>query len=108
MPTTEEMLDALGNCWTEEFGELELTVHHTLTEPTCPSAIIATENKNGPSWRTDEDTIPGAISKAVTAAYITIIERNPKPMTFPAPDVDEDQRVAKFLAALDAKIKESE
>ncbi len=105
MPTTEEMFDTLGNCWTEEFGELELAVHHTLTEPTCPSAIIATENKNGPSWRADEDTVPEAISRAVTAAYTTIIERNPKPMTFPAHDVDEDKRVAKFLAALDVKLK---
>jgi hypothetical protein len=98
-----EMWDALGDCWTEDFGELELTVNHTLTEPTCPTAIIATESDDGPRWRADQDTIEQAIYTATLAAYMTIIERKPKPMTFPAPDSNEDKRVADFLAALDRR-----
>lgn len=106
MPTREEMFSALGNCWTKEFGELELRVFHTLTEPTCPTAIIATEGGDGPSWRVDCDSIAEAVDAVLLVAYITLIERKPKPLTFPAPDANEDQKVAAFLAALDAKYKE--
>lgn len=102
------MLDALGNCWTKEFGELELSVHHVLTEPVCPTAIVATENDRGPSWRVDDDTISEAVNGAVAAAYATIIERKSKPLTFPAPPHDEDQRVARFLAAIDARNQQGE
>lgn len=101
--TKEQMLEALGNCWTKEFGELELTVTHCLTEPTCPTAVITTEVEGGPYWRADQDTIEEAISQAVAAAYVTIVQRRPKPMTCPIGDVDEDAKVAKFLAALDAR-----
>lgn len=101
--SVKEMWDALGDCWTQEFGELELEVHHTLTEPTCPTAIIKTEDEGGPSWRADQDTIEEAIYQATAAAYVTIIQRREKPMTFPAPDANEDERVRKFLAALDAR-----
>jgi hypothetical protein len=99
----KKMRDALGECWTEEFGELELTVNHTLTEPTCPTAIITTESQDGPSWRADHDSIEEAIYAATAAAYITIVRREPKPMTFPAPDSNEEKRVADFLAALDRR-----
>ncbi|WP_024516880.1 hypothetical protein [Bradyrhizobium sp. Tv2a-2] len=101
--TLEEMWTALGECWTREFGELELRVHHTLTEPTCPTAVISTEDESGPSWRSDQDTIEAAIYQVTAAAYVTLIERGAKPMTFPAPDIDEDSRVHKFLAAIDAR-----
>jgi hypothetical protein len=99
----EKMWEALGECWTQEFGELELTVNHTLTEPTCPMAVIATESDDGPSWRADQDTIEQAIYTATVAAYMTIVERKPKPMTCPVTDANEDRRVADFLAALDRR-----
>jgi hypothetical protein len=99
----KEMWDALGDCWTQEFGELELTVNHTLTEPTCPTAIIATERDAGPRWRADQDTIDDAIYAATAAAYITIVRREPKPMTFPVSDSNEEKRVADFLTALDKR-----
>lgn len=102
-PTREIMWKALGGCWTQEFGELELTVSHTLTEPTCPTAIIGTEDKSGPCWRADADTIDEAINIATRAAYLTIVERKRKPMTFPAPDINENVTVAKFLAAVDKR-----
>lgn len=102
-PTLKEMWDALGDCWTPEFGELELTVNHTLTEPTCPTAIIATEVEDGPRWRADQDTIDEAIYVVTAAAYVTIVRRPAKPLTFPAPDADEDNQVKAFLAALDAR-----
>jgi hypothetical protein len=100
----QEMWTALGDCWTQEFGELEIIVRHTLTEPTCPTAIIGTEKEDaGPSWRADQDTIEQAIFVATKACYMTVIERKAKPMTFPAPDIDEDEKVTKFLSALDAR-----
>lgn len=102
-PTLEEMWGALSECWTQEFGELELIVTHTLTEPTCPTAVISTESDAGPSWRADQDTIDEAIYTATAAAYLTIVQRHPKPLTFPAPDLNEDERVASFLAALDRR-----
>lgn len=101
--TLQEMWDALSDCWTSEFGELGLHVNHTLTEPTCPTAIISTEIENGPSWRADQDTIEDAIYQATAAAYATIIERAPKPITFPAPGKNEESRVQKFLDAIDAR-----
>lgn len=103
--TVAEMWEALGECWTSDFGELELEVRHTLTEPTCPTAIIVTESTDGPSWRADCETIEEAIRVVTTAAYVTIIERKPKPLTFPAPRIDEDDRLARFLAALDLRAK---
>jgi hypothetical protein len=36
------------------------------------------------------------------AAYITIVERRQKPMTFPVSDSEEDDRIKAFLAAIDA------
>ena len=101
--TLKEMWDALGDCWTEEFGELELTVQHTLTEPTCPTATIQTEIDDGPHWRADQDTIEEAIYQATAAAYLTIVRREPKPMTCPVTDFNEDERVRNFLAALDRR-----
>lgn len=102
--TLQEMWAALGDCWTQEFGELEIVVRHTLTEPTCPTAVVGTELEDkGPSWRADQDTIDEAIFAATKAAYMTIIERKPKPLTFPAPDIDEDSKVAKLLSAIDKR-----
>lgn len=102
-PELKEMWDALGKCWTQEFGEIELTVNHTLTEPTCPTAIIATEDESGPRWRADQDTIDEAIYVATYAAYLTLIKREPKPMTCPVADINEDEKVGVLLAAIDKK-----
>jgi len=101
--TKDEMLAALRDCWTQEFGELELTITHCLTEPTCPTAVIATDSEDGPSWRADQDTIEDAIRVVAAAAYVTIVKRQPKPMTCPIGEADEDGKLARFLAALDAR-----
>ncbi len=98
------MMEALGSCWTEEFGELELEVHHTLTEPTCPMAMVRTESREGVVYfRVDEDTIDAAIFGAVSAAYDTLILRKPKPSTVPWSDRGEDENLKKLLTALDAR-----
>lgn len=102
-PTRDEIFKALGNFWTQEYGELELEVHHTLTEPTGPMAVVKTEAEEGPCWRADADTIDEAIDIALAAAYVTLVQRKPKPMTCPIGDIDEDVRLANFLAAIDAR-----
>ena len=102
-PTRAEIFAALGNFWTREYGELELEVHHTLTEPSCPTAIVRTEGEEGPRWRADANTIDDAIDIALAAAYVTLVQRKPKPMTCPISDIDEDVRLANFLAAIDAR-----
>jgi hypothetical protein len=102
MPTYEEMLEALGEMWTERYGELELKVNCILTEPTCPTAIIKTERRQGPMFRADCDTIEEAIRTVVRAAYITLVERKPKPDTFPFDNLDSEKRVRLFLKTLDA------
>lgn len=103
LPPLEEMKEALSHMWTPEFGELELTVHHTLTEPTCPTAIVRTDEDSGPSWRADCGTIEEAIFQAIAATYITLVLKKPKPLTFPARNSDEDERLRKFFAALEAR-----
>lgn len=102
LPSHEVMLEALGELWTPEYGELELEVHQSLTEPVCPTATISFED--GPKafyFRTDMDTIDEAIRTVVAAAYITLIERRPKPDTFPVGERDEDKNLAAVLAAID-------
>jgi len=105
LPSHEKMLEALGGLWCK-FGELELIVHHVLTEPVCPTATIRFEfGPPGFYFRTDMDTIDEAVKTVVAAAYITLIERRPKPDTFPVGERDEDKNLAAVLAAID-EIKE--
>lgn len=101
--TREQMLDAFQNLWTKEFGELKLNVNMSLTGPACHTAIVKTDSKDGPEWRVDWDTIDDAIDGVLLAVYITLIQRKPKPVTYPFDDMNAEERVLKLLAAIDAR-----
>ena len=105
--TTAEMMRALGSLYTERFGDWHLSVSHSLTEPTCPTAVISAEDyeesEPTPVFRVDADTIENAIAGVVYAAYVTLIERQPKPTTVPWTERNEGQTLQTFLNALDEK-----
>ncbi len=101
--TAQQMMDGL-EIYTPDGGDWMLEVRHTLTEPTCPTAIVRAEDEpeDWPYFRADAETIEEAIYVVVRSAYETLIERKPKPQTVPWSEPGEDKRLAKFLAALDA------
>lgn len=109
--TTDEMLDALGALYTPEYGDWVLTVHHILTEPTCPSASIAPEDwyeRNGPEFggfQAMADTIEGAVAAAVLSAYSVLIQRLPFRPGVPWTNFADDESLKGIIAALDAQVR---
>ena len=75
MDVTEKLL-ALGSLglYSVTGRDWELRVHHSLTEPTCPTAIIGMENafiddNESVLFRADRRTIDAAIIAVVDMAY---------------------------------------
>lgn len=104
-PSDEELREALAGLWTRAYGELEIQVRYTLTEPACPTAIITTETGEGPFFRADQDTIPMAVRHVMLVAYCALILRQPVSLvdTHPLADQLNSEKVATFLATLDAE-----
>lgn len=103
--TLSEKLEALSRCWTPEFGELELNIHHTLTEPTCPTAVLRTEaqpdRSKGPVYivRVDCDTIAEAFESCVNHAYRLLVEGKERVDTIPWTEPGEE-RIGEIVAAI--------
>lgn len=51
----------------------QLTVHVTLTEPTCPTVVINEEGGKSSRYRFDRDTIEEGVAAAVDAVYREVI-----------------------------------
>lgn len=63
--------------WDRTKTDWELSINHSLTEPTCPTAIIRAENNKllkWQYWRADCDTIDGAIDAVIDLAYRALFE----------------------------------
>lgn len=60
-----------GELWRRSQRDWILSVDHSLTEPTCPTAMISCEDKDAklPYWRSDQDTIEAAISTVISIAH---------------------------------------
>lgn len=76
--TTKQKMDALGNVlYGETKHDWELTVHHTLTEPTCPVANVQPEGMQSTRYACFADTVEEAIAASVNAAYREWVEERP-------------------------------
>lgn len=64
----DKLYELTGHDWT-------LNVHHTLTEPTCPTAIIAPEMVAMSRYRVDTSSIDEAIDGAIDKVYKEIVLR---------------------------------
>lgn len=101
-----EMLDALGDAYTDQYGDWLLEVNHILTEPTCPTAVIHPEDDEaakelGLYFRSDADTIEDAVANVVALAYATLVKRQPFVSGVPWSNPGENDGAAKFWAAHD-------
>jgi|TARA_Y100000310_G_C20650690_1_gene799262 metal-sulfur cluster biosynthetic enzyme len=68
-----EKIEALGELYDKTGDDWTLTVHHTLTEPTCPTAVVCAEGSNAVRYRVDADTIEEAINRSVDLAHRELI-----------------------------------
>ena len=104
LPSTDEMMRALGEIYTPEFGDWALHVRHTLTEPTCPTATIEQEYDNGLGlyFRADADTIDQAISAVVAQAYRCLILREVFTPLVPWSNPGDKTGPQRMWAAIDA------
>lgn len=100
----KQLLDALGSLYTPQIGDWELTLHHTLTEPTCPGATVKPENKHGSSFSgfmSIGNTIDQAIDGALQQAYDVLILRKGFEPGVPWTNRGDDAELAKIIHALD-------
>ncbi len=63
--------------WDVFFSDLELTVHHTLTEPTCPTAKIAFELPERAGTHVVAQCLGNTIEEAIARAVAVAKERLP-------------------------------
>lgn len=103
--TRDQLLDALGNLYTSEFGDWELAVYHTLTEPTCPTAIVKPENEASAfeGFVCTADTLEEAIDGALRQAYSAMILREGFEPGVPWTNAEDGAELAKLIQALDKK-----
>lgn len=62
----DDLYGATGVDW-------DLTIHHSLTEPTCPSVAINPEGMNLNRFRVDADSIEEGIETAVQMVFEQVI-----------------------------------
>lgn len=69
----KETLARLDKLYSLTKDDWELIVHHTLTEPVCPTVIIRREGSNALRYRFDRDTIEEGIEAAVDAVHREVV-----------------------------------
>jgi len=74
-PMLREACDALGGLYTKTGFDWELVIRHTLTEPTCPMAIVRVEQWPGHSPRPEEADLPefGRIADTIEEAALAAL-----------------------------------
>lgn len=100
----EELLSALGSIYCPTIGDWEISLHHTLTEPTCPGATVKPENEYGSTFSgfvCIADTIDAAIDGALQQAYDVLILRKGFEPGVPWTNRGDDAELARILKALD-------
>lgn len=70
-----DAMDRLSTLYALTGEDWELDLNHSLTEPTCPCAIIQPEGWNISRYRYDCDTIEEAITRACEAVYREVVLR---------------------------------
>lgn len=73
----EAKLEKIGTAlWDRTKTDWLLTLSHSLTEPTCPTAVIRCEDKSQKwqRWRYDADTVDEAINGVIDVAYAALFE----------------------------------
>jgi len=69
----QEKLKPLSGQHSREHGDLELHVHHCLTEPSCPTATIRHERSNALRYSAHRDTVVEAIVAAADLAHRELV-----------------------------------
>lgn len=68
-------LEKIGDeLWKRTQRDWELRLQHSLTEPTCPTAIISCEDEGFMYWRADADTIDEAFDRVIDTCYAYLFE----------------------------------
>jgi len=73
MDINHEKIEALGDLYTKTGDDWILQINHSLTEPTCPMAVVRREGSNAVRYRADRNTIEESINAAVDMAYRELI-----------------------------------
>lgn len=92
MPPRKVLMDALCQLWSLTHHDWDLTLHHCLTEPTCPSASVQPEGHDEFTlfWCSG-DTIDEAIDGALFLAYSYVINGNEVPDMLPFSNPGDDR-----------------
>lgn len=85
-----EICDELSDLFAATGRDWELNLHHTLTEPTCPTAVITPEGWDIARYRCDFDSIDESIRKAVDLVKAEVLGRRVEGSYSPVSDPDDD------------------
>lgn len=69
MSDLKEAMDKLADLFYATGMDWSLTVHHSLTEPTCPTVIIQADGLDTTRYRMDCDTIEDGVKQAADRVY---------------------------------------
>lgn len=101
-PTSDIALEIINEKLSGLYGltgeDWLLTVSHSLTEPSCPTAWVHPESDAGFQYfRSDADTIEGAIASAVDQAHRCLILRQDFTRGFPLAYAPDEEKVRRWL-----------
>lgn len=68
-----EKIKALGALYEKTGDDWDLHLTLCLTEPTCPTAVVARDCSNAARYRSDKNTIEDSINAAVDMCYRELI-----------------------------------
>ena len=74
--TIEEILKPLidAGLFVKTGCDWDITIHMSLTEPTCPTVVIRKEESNSTRYRFDRDSIEDGVRAAVNAVLREVID----------------------------------
>lgn len=90
--------DVAGGLWEATKHDWELSIHHCLTEPTCPTAVVRPEGWSINRYRVDCDTIEESLQKTIDLVKREVIDRLVVGSYCPFTNPDDDV-YAKWLYA---------
>jgi hypothetical protein len=93
----KDHLKKLNDLYRRTQTDWVLTVHVILTEPVCPTVIIAPEGCNAARYRVDNDSIEQGIAEAVERVHREIILGETVEPSAPYTNPD-DEKLARWIA----------
>lgn len=86
----DKILEPLGNLYVTTGEDWYFRLSHCLTEPTCPTAVIAPERWQIARYRVDCDSIEDSAQKVVNLVIAEVVDRNVTGSSCPYTNPDDE------------------